>query len=69
MIKLQQLKPELGRLCAGKKTKRELRRRLKAIKVTDGDIGKHLRAKWPRMLAKRTSTCVLGRASSGEKRL
>ena len=61
MIKLRQLKPELERLCATKKTKRELRRRLKAIKVSKADIGKHLRAKWPRMLAKRTSTSVLAR--------
>jgi hypothetical protein len=58
MIKLRQLKPELGRLCASKKTKKELRRRLKAIKVIHGQFGPHLRAKWARMLAKRTSTSV-----------
>ncbi len=66
MIKLRQLKPELERLCATKKTKRELRRRLKAIKVSKADIGKHLRAKWPRMIAKRASASVLARGSSGE---
>jgi hypothetical protein len=68
MIKLMQLKPELGRLCANKRSKKELRRRLKAIKFgsRSGEVGKHLRAKWVRMLAKRTTTRVLARASSGE---
>jgi hypothetical protein len=61
MIKLHQLKPELGRLCASKKTKKELRRRLKAIKVIQGQFGPHLRAKWARMLKKRTTTSVLAR--------
>jgi hypothetical protein len=66
MIKLRQLKPELGRLCASKRIKRELRRRLKSIKVSFADISKHLRAKWPRMLAKRTSASVFARGSRGE---
>jgi hypothetical protein len=67
VIKLRRLKPELGRLCSSKKNKKELRRRLNAIKISVAELGKHLRAKWPRMLAKRTSTSVLGRATRGEK--
>jgi hypothetical protein len=61
MIKLRQLKPELGRLCGSRKTKKELRRRLKAIKVIQSEFGPHLRAKWARMLKKRMSTSVLAR--------
>ena len=52
-IKVNQIKAELGALFRFKR-KTELRRRLKAIKVTQAELNAHLRKKWARMVANRT---------------
>ena len=52
-IKVKQIKAELGALfCFKRKT--ELRRRLKAIKVSKGELNTYLRKKWARMVSTRT---------------
>ena len=51
-IKVKQIKAELGALFRFKR-KTELRRRLKAIKVTEKERNTYLRKKWARMVANR----------------
>ena len=57
-IKVKQIKAELGALFRFKR-KTELRRRLKAIKVTLKELNVYLRKKWARMVANRTRPRLL----------
>jgi hypothetical protein len=53
VIKVKQLKPELQKLVGFKGSRTLLRKRLKAIKVGQGELARYLREKWARMVANR----------------
>jgi hypothetical protein len=57
-IKVNQIKAELKALFRFKR-KTELRRRLKAIKITKTELNAYLRKKWARMVANRTHPRLL----------